>query len=55
MPKVLHTVTVAFEIETDKISTLDSLIKAMKEAIELAAKRKADGLNRLGNSIVEVI
>lgn len=55
MPKVLHTITVAFEVETDKISTLDGICKSMKEAIELAAKRKAEGLNRIGNSIVEVI
>lgn len=55
MPKCLHVIHVAVEIETDKLSVLDGTIRAMQEAAEGAVKLRAQLWNDLGTSKIEVI
>lgn len=55
MPTVLHTITVAFEVTTDKLTTLDNVCTAMQEAAQSAIMRKAYNINKLGYSKIEVI
>lgn len=55
MPKVLHVIHVAFEVETDKLTVLDNILKCMQETAQDAIKAKARYLQNLGNCKIEVI
>lgn len=58
MPKCLHVVHVAIEVETDRISTLDNTIKSIAEAANGAAQERARTLNEFnpfGTAKIEVI
>lgn len=55
MPKCLHVVHVAIEVETDKISVLDSVIGSIQGAVLGAVKLRAQLWNELGTAKIEVI
>lgn len=55
MPKCLHVVHVAVEIDTDRLSVLDGTIRFMEDAAKKALKSEAKVLTLFGNAKVEVI
>lgn len=56
MPKCLHVVHVAVEINTNKISVLDSVIKSLNEAATVAVQKRANTCNVVDRSLeIEVI
>lgn len=55
MPKCLHVVHVAVEIDTDRLSVLDNTIRCMQVAAETAVKSTAEAMTALGPAKVEVI